>query len=74
MKEPLEVTKKVRMSRDRAQRLAALAKKAGVTESEAMRQGITLLERELERKEGLDALLAMIDPGDSYVKDRLVFQ
>lgn len=68
---PKDVTKKVRMSRDRAERLAAAARDLGVSESEAIREGIELVVRRARRMKAAEALGAMIAPGETYVKGEI---
>jgi len=74
MGDPKTVTKKVRMSRDRAKRLAALAKKTGRTESDLLREGVDVLLRREEQRDALQAFIDVLQPGEEYVKDRLIFK
>jgi predicted DNA-binding protein len=64
------VTKKVRMSRDRAKRLAALAKKTGRSESDVLRDGLDLAWRRQEQREALQAIIDTLAPGEKYEKVR----
>jgi predicted DNA-binding protein len=58
------VTKRVRMSKDRAARLARLAKRRGMTESAVLREAMDVLERQdaflKSRNQAIDELIAMI--------------
>jgi predicted DNA-binding protein len=69
-----DVTKKVRMSRDRADRLATLARKTGKSESELLREGLDLIEWQEHQREALQYAIDLLQPGEKYVKDRLIFQ
>jgi predicted transcriptional regulator len=57
----LTITKKVRMDRATAQRLARVARATNRSEGEVLRDGIDLAERESRRSQAIDELIAMID-------------
>lgn len=69
-----EVTKKVRMSRDRAGRLAALARTTGKTESELLREGLDLLEWQEQKRAALQVIIDTLEPGEAHQKARLRFK
>ena len=49
------VTKQVRLTKEEARKLQALAKRMDVTESDVLRSALDLAEKELERKARRDA-------------------
>ncbi len=51
------VTKKVRMTPERADRLAELAETLGTSESEVLRQGLAMVERVKARHENIHRLI-----------------
>lgn len=63
-----DVTKKVRMTRDRADRLAALAEGLGKTESEVLREAVDLMDAQEQKRRAIQALIDMVGPGEKYEK------
>jgi hypothetical protein len=57
----MEVTKKVRLSRTDARRLARVAREAKRTESQILREGLDLVERVRNRRRAMKDLIALID-------------
>lgn len=57
----LSVTKKVRLSDERAAQLEELADKLDMTESDVLRYGLDLVDRVEARRANLDKLLKYID-------------
>ena len=55
------VTKKVRMTEEEAARLAELAARTGRTESDILREGIALHERQSRRDEAIRGLMKMAE-------------
>lgn len=54
-----DVTKKVRLTRDRARRLSRLAREMHATESDVLRQGLDLVDRVRRRRANVEGLIAL---------------
>ncbi|HUR68867.1 MAG TPA: hypothetical protein VM370_06440 [Candidatus Thermoplasmatota archaeon] len=63
------VTKKVRMSEDEAAQLARIAAEAGKTESDVLREGILLWEREDRRRQAWAQLIQMAEEDGPEPRD-----
>lgn len=63
----LEVTKKVRLSRDGARTLSRLARRRRESESEVLREALALLARRQAREDGIEGLIGMAE-GETYSK------
>ena len=57
----LTITKKVRMDRATAQRLARVARETHRSEGEVLREGVELAERQSRRRAAIAGLIAMIE-------------
>lgn len=69
-----DVTKKVRMTRDRADRLAALAEGLGKTESEVLREAVDLMDAQEQKRRAIQALIDMVGPGEEYEKEGIALK
>ena len=64
---PVSVTKKVRLSPERARLLARLARESKTTESEIIREGLDLVQRVRSRQANIEGLIALAR-GETYRK------
>ena len=62
-----EVVKKVRLTRAQAKRLQKLAKQIGVTESDVLRRGVELVEKNARREAALQKLVEWAEKDAHYI-------
>lgn len=69
---PRSVMKRIRMSPERAQRLARLARETGRTESDLLREGMDLVEQRQRRRIAVEELIQLAQgPEPDKVRFRL---
>lgn len=56
-----DVTKKVRLTRSDARRLARLARLRKVSEGAVLREGLAMVERQQARSDAIDGMIKLID-------------